>query len=363
MGCVLIYGTFDLFHLGHKNILDGAKRIAHERNLELVVGVTSKEFDIQRGKTNVHDSIDVRTNNVKKWCNPNDIITESYVGQKIDDIKKYDAKVIVFGSDWEGKMDYLNEYCEVIYLPRTEGISSTMLRAEKEKKNAVVIGGTSDIGMSIIDMLLKRGYDIISTYYSTIPTRESTSLIWIKYDASSLNNINGLVNKICSMTDKIDVFIYNSGCTCRKPATEISEIDVYNTFNTNVFSCLMLINSLREHFTNNAKIIVTSSQMGIHPHSMSLLYGMSKECLNSMVKNYVKELNGTKMTINAVIPGFVETKWQKDKPKEIRENICKKTALHRFADVEEIVKGFEFCLENDFVNGSLLEINGGYCYK
>lgn len=103
--------------------------------------------------------------------------------------------------------------------------------------------------------------------------------------------------------------------------------------------------------------------MGITPHSISLLYGMSKECLHSMVKNLVKEFDKTNITINAIVPGFVDTAWQKDKPEEIRNNIYNKTGLHRFATVDEITKGIEFCLNNDFVNGSLIEINGGYNYK
>ena len=363
MGCVLIYGTFDLFHYGHKNILDGAKKIACEKGLDLVVGVTSKEFDIQRGKTNVHDSIDVRTNNVKKWCNPNDIIIETYVGQKIDDIKKYDARVIVFGSDWNGKMDYLNEYCEVIYLPRTEGISSTILRAEKEKKNAVVIGGTSDIGMGIIDMLLKKGYNVISTYCSTTPMKETDDLEWVDIDLSDNGVVDNFCEKIKGKINSIDVLVYNASKIKRKKFLDITDEDIQEIMNINVLSCYKVIRELYNTFNDSGKIIVTGSHMGTIPHSVAPIYGMSKACLHAMVKNLVKVLENKKMTINAVVPGFVETRLQKDKPQEIRNNIYKKTALHRFANVEEIVKGFEFCLENDFVNGSLLEINGGYCYE
>ena len=128
MGNVIIYGTFDLFHIGHKNILDKTKKIANDRKCKLIVGVTSPEYDKERGKEVSYDSLEERIKNVVNYCTPNGIIVEEYNGQKIDDIKKYDIDTIVFGSDWEGKMDYLNEYCEVVYLPRTEGISSTMLR-------------------------------------------------------------------------------------------------------------------------------------------------------------------------------------------------------------------------------------------
>ena len=65
----------------------------------------------------------------------------------------------------------------------------------------------------------------------------------------------------------------------------------------------------------------------------------------------------------AIVPGFVDTPWQITKPEEIKQNIYKKTAIHRFAQVAEIVDAFRFCIDNPFVNGSLIEVNGGYCYK
>ena len=127
---VLIYGTFDLFHIGHKNILSGAREYADSHDLKLVVGVTAPEFDRKRGKVNVYDDLETRIGYIKESGLADEIIVEEYIGQKIYDIKKYNAKAIIFGSDWEGKMDYLNKYCEVVYLPRTEGVSSTQLREQ-----------------------------------------------------------------------------------------------------------------------------------------------------------------------------------------------------------------------------------------
>ena len=103
--------------------------------------------------------------------------------------------------------------------------------------------------------------------------------------------------------------------------------------------------------------------MGIHPHAMVLSYGVSKSAVHALVKNLVKEFERTGTTINAVVPGFVETPWQKEKPEEIKQNIYKKTAIPRFATIDEIVSAYSFCIENSFVNGSLIEVNGGYCYK
>ena len=121
---VITYGTFDLFHEGHKNILRRAKELGDY----LVVGVTSENYDKQRGKLNVQQSVVERIENVKNSGYADQVIVEEYFGQKIEDIKKYNIDTFVIGSDWKGKFDYLKEYCEVVYLPRTEGVSSTQLR-------------------------------------------------------------------------------------------------------------------------------------------------------------------------------------------------------------------------------------------
>lgn len=130
MKTVITYGTFDLFHQGHYNILKRAK----EAGDYLIVGVTGETYDNERGKLSVQDSLAVRIENVKKTGFADKIIVEEYLGQKISDIQKYHVDVFVIGSDWKGKFDHLNKYCEVKYLERTKDISSTMLR----EKNSII---------------------------------------------------------------------------------------------------------------------------------------------------------------------------------------------------------------------------------
>ena len=131
---VITYGTYDLLHQGHINLLRRAKELGDY----LIVGVTNDNFDRERGKLNVRNNVLERVEAVKATGFADQIIIEDYVGQKIDDIQKYDIDIFAIGSDWEGKFDYLNEYCNVVYLPRTEGISSTMLR--EESQNVINIG-------------------------------------------------------------------------------------------------------------------------------------------------------------------------------------------------------------------------------
>lgn len=121
---VITYGTYDLLHQGHINLLKRAKELGDY----LIVGVTNDTFDRDRGKLNVRNNVLERVEAVKATGYANQVIIEDYIGQKIDDIQKYDVDIFAIGSDWRGHFDYLNEYCKVVYLPRTEGISSTQLR-------------------------------------------------------------------------------------------------------------------------------------------------------------------------------------------------------------------------------------------
>lgn len=131
---VITYGTFDLFHQGHYNILKRAKDLGDY----LIVGVTSESYDLERGKLNVRDSLIKRIENVRATGLADEIIIEEYQGQKVHDIIRYQADIFVVGSDWRGKFDYLKEYCNVHYLERTKNISSTILR-EQQKIYAVGI--------------------------------------------------------------------------------------------------------------------------------------------------------------------------------------------------------------------------------
>lgn len=123
---VITYGTYDLLHEGHMNLLRRAKELGDY----LIVGVTSDSYDRDRGKLNVRNNVLERIESVKATGYADEVIIEEYIGQKIDDIQKYNIDIFAIGSDWEGKFDYLKEFCEVVYLPRTEGISSTQLREE-----------------------------------------------------------------------------------------------------------------------------------------------------------------------------------------------------------------------------------------
>lgn len=158
---VITYGTYDLLHEGHINLLKRAKALGDY----LIVGVTSDSYDRDRGKLNVRNNVLERVEAVKATGYADEVIIEDYVGQKIDDIQRYNVDVFAIGSDWKGKFDYLNEFCKVIYLPRTEGISSTQLRSQTTVDIKVGIIGCGRVANRFPDEAsVVSGIDIRAAY-------------------------------------------------------------------------------------------------------------------------------------------------------------------------------------------------------
>ncbi len=152
---VITYGTYDLLHYGHIRLLERAKALGDY----LIVGVTSDDYDKTRGKINNQQSLMERVAAVKATGLADEIIAEEYEGQKIDDIRRYGVDIFAIGSDWTGKFDYLNEFCKVIYLPRTEGISSSELRAEKRKLTVGTVGSLGSINKFIKEVGFVNGVE------------------------------------------------------------------------------------------------------------------------------------------------------------------------------------------------------------
>ena len=134
---ILTYGTFDLLHYGHINILKRAKALGDY----LIVALSTDDFNEIKGKKAYHN-YETRKMMLEAVRYVDLVIPEENWEQKIDDVKKYDIDIVVMGSDWAGsdRFDYLKEYCEVVYLPRTEGVSTTKIKEElklQEPQNGI----------------------------------------------------------------------------------------------------------------------------------------------------------------------------------------------------------------------------------
>ena len=188
---VITYGTFDLLHQGHINLLRRAKQLGDY----LIVGITSDSFDKERGKLNVCNNVLERVEDVRKTGLADEIIIEDYVGQKIDDIQKYNIDIFAIGSDWQGKFDYLKEFCEVAYLPRTKGVSSTMLREKQQKNYRLGIIGTGRIAKRFVTEI--QYVSGVEPYSVLNPNMEEAKSFAKKYNILEVySDFNSFIRKI-----------------------------------------------------------------------------------------------------------------------------------------------------------------------
>ena len=230
-------------------------------------------------------------------------------------------------------------------------------------KYAVVTGGTSGIGLGVANMLREKGYYVFTTYVGHDYTEQLANFEAIKTDQTSRDDVYKFIEYVKSRCTQLDCLVCNAGMTIRKSFTETTDADWDKMMEVSVNSHYIMVREFFSMIPAGSRILFTGSQMGLMPHATVLSYGVTKAAIHALTKNLVKEFEGTGTTVNAIVPGFVETPWQKEKPEEINQNIYRKTAIHRFASVEEIVDAYRFCIENSFVNGSLIEVNGGYSYK
>ena len=144
---IITYGTFDMFHIGHLKLLERIKNIADN----VIVGVSTDEFNLLKGKKTLIP-YSQRSQIVSAISYVDIVIPESSWEQKIIDIKKYNVDIFAIGNDWEGKFDFLKEYCEVVYLERTKDISTTELK--KSLKNFLSISHDDLIkAFEVLEML------------------------------------------------------------------------------------------------------------------------------------------------------------------------------------------------------------------
>lgn len=230
-------------------------------------------------------------------------------------------------------------------------------------KYAVVTGGTSGMGLGVAKMLLAKGYYVFATYVGPDVEEKPENFETHKIDQSNRNEVYRFINYVKSQTNHLDCLVCNAGVSIRRSFTEMKDAEWDLMMEVAVNSHYIMCREFYPIIPEGSRIIFTGSQMAIHPHATVLAYGVTKAAVHALVKNLVKEFEGTGTTVNAIVPGFVDTPWQTAKPEEIKQNIYKKTAIHRFAQVNEVVDAFRFCIDNPFVNGSLIEVNGGYCFK
>lgn len=184
---VITYGTYDLLHYGHIRLLERAKALGDY----LIVGVTADDYDKERGKINIQQSLMERIEAVRATGLADEIIVEEYEGQKIDDIKRYNIDIFTVGSDWEGQFDYLNEFCKVVYLERTQGISSSEIRDENRKIRLGLVGESVVVQKFANESKFVNGIDVIAVYSQDEKTSQIVGCESMSY-SELLDNVDAV---------------------------------------------------------------------------------------------------------------------------------------------------------------------------
>ena len=188
-------------------------------------------------------------------------------------------------------------------------------------KYAVVTGGTSGMGLGVVKMLLCKGYYVFATYVGSDFIEQIENFEPIKCDQSNREEVHKFIDYVKSKTNHLDCLHCNAGLSIRKSFTEYTDRDWDIMMEVAVNSHYIMCREFYPIIPAGSRILFTGSQMGIQPHGVVLAYGVTKSAVHALCKNLVKEFEGTGTTVNTVVPGFVETPWQKEKPEEIKKNI------------------------------------------
>lgn len=243
-------------------------------------------------------------------------------------------------------------------------------------KTTVLTSGTSGIGRAIFLKLLKEsennddkiilnyGHDDVVAHnlIESLSDIDKKKVILVKADMSDYGGIDILVKTIKETSNSIDWLILNTGIGSYKKFDEY-DIQLWESvMRTNINVPAFIVQKLKPMMNKAGCIVFMGSHAGQETYSSSLVYSVSKAAVLFMAKSLVKFFDKQEIRVNAIAPGFIETKWQEGRTDESRNNINKKIALHRFGKPEEVAELCYHILENEYLNGSIFDIHGGYNY-
>ncbi len=240
-------------------------------------------------------------------------------------------------------------------------------------KFTLITGGTKGIGKAVAQVLAKEGYNLILTYGNDIASAQSvqtelsekfkTEVYVLQADITSEKSIDTIDIFLEEKNIQLFSLVFNAGITSRTSFEQITPSDWERVFYANVHFPVFLLQRVLSKMETGGNVLFTGSLMGVYPHSVSLAYGVTKSAVHALVKNLVKFLAPYKIRVNAIAPGFVDTEWQKTKPAEIRRNIENKIALERFCEPDDLAEVYKLIIENNYLNGEIITVSGGYSYR
>jgi len=235
-------------------------------------------------------------------------------------------------------------------------------------KITVITGGTSGIGRGIAEKILAEsakedrifvtyGHDEkkAAVFRDSLPEEKKSQVILMKADMS-------FVEELKKRADHIDWLVSNAGISTYAKYEDYSFEEWTRIVNTNLSVPVFMVKELRPMMVEGGSVLFTGSYAGQQAYSSSLVYGVTKAAIHFLTKSLVKEFEPKGITVNAIAPGFIETPWHSARTQESYDRINRKIALHRFGTVEEVADMAYAVLSNGYMNGSVVDIHGGYDY-
>jgi len=236
-------------------------------------------------------------------------------------------------------------------------------------KYVLVTSSTSGIGKAIGKLFLQHGYYVFFNYSKNeenrIKLEQEISEFKGKYsiiktDLSKFENINFLYSEVKKVTNTLNCIVLNTAITNRKPFESITVDEWNDVMNTNLNIPFFIVQKFSEMIKDNGSIIFIGAVMGIVSHAVSIPYGVSKAGLHMLARSLVKVFKDRNITVNVVAPGFINTDWQLSKEPDHRKRIENKIALNRFGKPEEVAQVCMSIVENQYINGAIINVDGGY---
>jgi len=240
-------------------------------------------------------------------------------------------------------------------------------------KTAVITASTQGIGKAISLAFLQKGYFVFMNYAhndeealnvkTEFNKKYSNQFKIIKADLSNLRGLKVFTEEILGTCNFIDCLVLNAAITSRTPLVEITPEIWQKIMDVNLNIPFYTVQKFASKIKKKGRIIFMGALMGQVPHAMSIPYGVTKAAIHFLSKSLVKEFAELEITVNTIVPGFVDTPWQLTKEPEHRKRIEDKIALKRFSKPEEIALLCMSIVDNDYINGAVINIDGGYDYK
>ena len=243
------------------------------------------------------------------------------------------------------------------------------------KRVSVITAGSSGIGRGIVEKILENSAegDLVFVNYAHneerarafvegMPEKWQERVALVKADMSSYEDMMGFVQVIKDNAGHVDWLVCNAGISTYAKYEDYTFEEWTKIVNTNLAIPVFMVKELRPIMKEGGKVLFMGSYAGVQAYSSSLVYGVTKAAVHFLTKSLVKEFEPKGITVNAIAPGFIQTTWHENRSRESYDRINKKIALHRFGEVKDVADLAYCILTNGYMNGSIVDIHGGYDY-